>query len=168
MYLIDTNILITAKNSYYPFDFCSGFWAFVQDKLVGNDINLISSVQREILAHDDEIANWVLNLNPTVLDDTAAEVQAIFSGIANDVMQGRISPSFSQSEKDRFLSGADPLLIATAKHLNYTIVTNEKAVPHNSSKIKMPNVCDYYDVRYITPFEMLRQLGINLCHNRAP
>ena len=44
MYLIDTNILITAKNSYYPFDFCSGFWAFVQDKLVGNDINLISSV----------------------------------------------------------------------------------------------------------------------------
>ena len=102
MYLIDTNILITAKNSYYPFDFCSGFWAFVQDKLVGNDINLISSVQREILAHDDEIANWVLNLNPTVLDDTAAEVQAIFSGIANDVMQGRISPSFSQSEKDRF------------------------------------------------------------------
>lgn len=162
MYLIDTNILITAKNSYYPFDFCSGFWAFVQDKLASNDINLTSSVRREILAHDDEIASWVLNLNPTVLDDTAAQIQAIFSGIANDVMQGRISQSFSQSEKGRFLSGADPLLIATAKHLNYTIVTNEKAVPPNSSKIKIPNVCDYYGVRYITPFEMLRRLGITL------
>jgi len=162
MYLIDTNILITAKNSYYPFDFCSGFWAFVQDKLASNDINLTSSVRREILAHDDEIASWVLHLNPTVLDDTAAQIQAIFSGIANDVMQGRISQSFSQSEKGRFLSGADPLLIATAKHLNYTIVTNEKAVPPNSSKIKIPNVCDYYGVRYITPFEMLRRLGITL------
>lgn len=164
MYLIDTNILITAKNLYYPFDFCSGFWDFTKNKLLSNDISIIHSVRDEISAHDDEIKGWVSSFGINVLDDTTPDIQAKLSTIVGDIMNGRISPSFSQQEKVRFMSGADPLLIATAWHLGYTIVTNEKAVPPNSSKIKIPNICNHYDVSCITPFEMLRMLKINLCH----
>lgn len=32
MYLIDSDVLITAKNSYYAFDLCPGFWKNLLDK----------------------------------------------------------------------------------------------------------------------------------------
>lgn len=164
MYLIDTNILITAKNLYYPFDFCSGFWDFTQNKLQSNNIGIIHSVRDEILARDDEIRDWVSRFNISILDDATPDIQEKFRTIVNDITSDRISPNFSRANKERFFSGADPLLISTAWHFGYTVVTNEQAVPLNSSKVKIPNICNYYGVACITPFEMLRRLGINLCH----
>lgn len=32
MYVIDSDVLITAKNSYYAFDLCPGFWSSLRVK----------------------------------------------------------------------------------------------------------------------------------------
>lgn len=164
MFLIDTNILITAQNEYYPLDFCSGFWEFIKDKNLSKDIGIIKSVENELKEKQDIISQWLQTSNLQILDDTNLAIQEIYKNIVNDIANGVISPYFLQAEINRFLSKADPWLIAAAKHDNYTIVTNEKLVAPNSAKVKIPNVCSYYGVNYTTPFNMLRDLGINLRH----
>ena len=39
------------------------------------------------------------------------------------------------------------------------VVTFEKLVPPNSEKVKIPNICEEFDVDYCTLYDMLDRLG---------
>ncbi|MCL4434836.1 MAG: DUF4411 family protein [Actinobacteria bacterium] len=54
-----------------------------------------------------------------------------------------------------FLQDAYYYLIAHAHAHKYVMVTHE-VVAHSTKMIKIPNACLGVDVRYLTPFEMLR------------
>lgn len=54
-----------------------------------------------------------------------------------------------------FLQAADYYLVAQAHHLQYTVVTHE-VVASSAKRIKMPNACLGLNVKYVTPFTMLR------------
>lgn len=49
IYLIDTNSLITPKNSYYPFDIAPGFWKSMAEKIEEGSIAILDLVKKEIL-----------------------------------------------------------------------------------------------------------------------
>lgn len=53
MYLIDSVVLITAKNSYYAFDLCPGFWNNLLDKHQGG---LVHSLDRNRLTITRQVA----------------------------------------------------------------------------------------------------------------
>jgi len=46
--------------------------------------------------------------------------------------------------------------------LEATIVTHEKRVNAQSSKVKIPNVADAFGVKTIDTFELMRRLGAQL------
>ena len=56
---------------------------------------------------------------------------------------------------------ADPWLIAFAMINNWTIVTYERSEPNRKNRIKIPEVCNQFNVRYVNTIEMLRELNEN-------
>lgn len=56
-FLLDTNVFIEAKNRYYAFDICPGFWDWM-DAVCDGDVASIVSVRDEMTGGNDELANW--------------------------------------------------------------------------------------------------------------
>ncbi len=57
-----------------------------------------------------------------------------------------------------FLDSADLFLIAKARVVGYTIVTEEKSAPKSQRKICIPDVCKEFNVRSINTMELLRKV----------
>ena len=156
IYLIDSNIFIEAKNRYYGFDFCPAFWDFLDGEISKTTILTIKEVYNELSNGDDDLAQWIKDRKDsaffTPVDDE--ETQKEFMKIAQYVQS-----NFSQEESNKFLSVADPWLIAKAKVLGANIVTHEVLAPTNTKKVKIPNICAHFGVNYSDPFNMIRDLG---------
>lgn len=59
-YLLDANVMITAQNLHYGFDFCPGFWDWL---LAAHDAGRVFSVEKvgdEVLGLGDELSDWAL------------------------------------------------------------------------------------------------------------
>lgn len=82
----------------------------------------------------------------------SADTQGVFAEIANYLATHQ---TYSQVEVSRFLSGADPWLIAEAKTTGAKIVTHEVPVPDNSRKVKIPNVAKIFAVEHVDIFDLL-------------
>ena len=57
-YLIDSDVLIEAKNRYYGFDFCPAFWEWL---VVQNKIGKVASTKKvkdELCIGNDNLASW--------------------------------------------------------------------------------------------------------------
>jgi len=158
MYLLDTNTLIESKNRYYDFNICPGFWQAI---LINDKIKTIEMVIEEIKDGNDELTKWITDHEYDMkkkLIKIDHDIQKIFSKIANYIENLQFPP---KSEKERFLSKADPWLIATAKKFDYIIVTQEQFIKNiNTKKIKIPNICSNFNVKYITIFDLLKQENI--------
>lgn len=71
-------------------------------------------------------------------------------------------PLPKKTEKIRFLEGADQWLIAKAGATGQTVVTHEVLVPPTSQKIKIPNICQQFNVPYMSAFDLLETLDAKL------
>ncbi len=72
-----------------------------------------------------------------------------------------MSHQYHKNAIDEFLEArlADLWLVSFALGKEITIVTYEKSEPNIKRKIKIPEVCNQFGVRYINTIEMLRELG---------
>jgi len=157
-YLLDANIFIQAQNQHYGMDFCPAFWDFLKLEAESKTIMSTDMVYDELKLFNDEVSAWVVEHRDLLftISSQEEEIQKKFIEIADFV---NTHSTYKQSEKDRFLSGADPWLIATANVMNLTIVTHEVLVPHTSKKVKIPNVAQEFHVTCINPYKMIRDLG---------
>jgi hypothetical protein len=57
-YLLDANTLIQAKNEYYGFDVCPGFWAWLEQQNAAGEVFSIDRIQQELERGNDELAAW--------------------------------------------------------------------------------------------------------------
>lgn len=168
MYLLDTNIFITAAKNYYPLDFCPGFWDFLITMSLAGEVCVAQSVINEInngASESDPIKEWIENNAgniKVIVHDT--QIQENFGRMLTDIYTKALPNNFSAENIENFSRIADSWVIATALTYGMIVVTNETLVGPNSTKIKIPNICAYYDISCATPFSMLRRLGINLCH----
>lgn len=158
VYLIDTNTLITAKNLYYGFDIAPSFWAFLSHC---KSIKTIDWVEDEINDGKDNLSSWFSNNwhNSVIKTNDNIEIVNEYQAVVNYV---NLNDKYKQEEKNKFLSKADPWLIATAKARGDTVVTLEQLVDSQSRKVKIPNICQVFSVSYISPFDMLRQLQFRM------
>ena len=152
-YLLDTNTFIEAKNRYYTFDVCPGFWEWLGS--FGKKQSMISTihVKKELQDGKDELADWIKKMPNSYFIEADIPIQRKFKPIVNYVMQQN---KFSLAEKSRFLNGADPWLVAAAIKGHATVITHETQVGDNSTKIKIPNICNYFKVPCMNIFELLR------------
>ena len=151
-YLLDANVFIQAKNLHYGLDFCPAFWEWLVDGNAAGRVFSIDKVADEIAAGADELSGWAQQQGHGLFQLTDTRVATQFGSVSTWVTQQHYEPAAINT----FLQVADFYLIAHALARDYTVVTHE--VPANSAKrIKIPNVCIGLNVRFMTPYEMLRR-----------
>ena len=145
-YWLDANIFIESKKGPYAFDIAPGFWSFIQNQAGDGVIGSSSLVFDELVGLQDNLADWARAHRDLLFVAPDAAVQASLSSIA-DFVRASCQPR-SAAE---FLAKADPWIIAHARTYGGAVVTLEARVPANSSKAKIPNVCDHFNVTSISP-----------------
>ncbi|MEX1027330.1 MAG: DUF4411 family protein, partial [Candidatus Paceibacterota bacterium] len=63
-YLLDSNPFIEAKNRYYGFEICPGFWTALIDQFHRGRLCSIDQVHGELTAQSDQLSQWVTNNCP--------------------------------------------------------------------------------------------------------
>lgn len=54
-YVLDSNVFIEAKNRYYAFDICPGFWDWLHAAHESGQVFSIEAVKQELTSRDDEL-----------------------------------------------------------------------------------------------------------------
>lgn len=160
-YLVDSDVLITAKNRYYAFDLCPGFWNSLLHYHEEGRIFSVDRVRNELLmGHSEEVlVQWVKNKVPreffvAVEDDS--RISRVYGTITKWVQD---NPRYLDPAKAKFATGADGWLVACALVREAIVVTNERPAPKAKRDVKLPDVCDEFKVPRQDTFGMLRALG---------
>lgn len=162
-YLLDTNVFIQAKNLHYGLDFCPAFWQWLLESNARGHLFSIDKVADEIAAGADELTNWAQQEGNDLFRATDSAVVAQFGKVSAWVTGQQYEPAAINT----FLQVADFYLIAHALAGNHTVVTHE--LPANSTRyIKIPNVCAGLNLRFMTPYEMLRAERARFVLERRP
>lgn len=154
-YLLDSDVLIQAKNRHYPFDFVPGFWDWLDSAHTYRRVFSITRVYDELCAGADELAEWAkarasFFLEPD--DDVLRSMREVAAWVTS------ANPPYTSAAIADFLSAADYYLVAHARAHRLTVVTAEVAAD-TVNKVKIPNACQALDVRYTDLFTMLRAEG---------
>ena len=145
---------------YYPFDVVPGFWNKILELSNKGVICSIDKVKKEICetGNPDNLSKWCdENLSNDFFVDSSSCVET-YAQIAIWI---NANTHFSQSAKEDFLATdlADPWLIAYAKKHDLIIVTHEISQPQRKNRIKIPEPCKHFGIKYLSPIEMFRELG---------
>ncbi|MFI7275987.1 DUF4411 family protein [Streptomyces sp. NPDC049879] len=158
MYLVDSNVLIEAKNRYYAFDIAPGFWVWLDHAHENALACSIAPVREELVLGGDELATWAQDhpgfFRPV---DSAATTQ--FGPLTSWAHSGNFTPS---ALNDFIGNTADFYLIAYAKAHNHILVTHEQSKPDARRRIMIPDACMAMGVRYANTFAMLRSVNARL------
>lgn len=158
-YLLDADSLITPKNSYYSMELCPRFWSWLIEANKGGKIFSIQKVKEELLAGKDELSDWVKQRGGDFFLPPTEQTLDAYTRVCRVVQQNQY---FTEANRSAFYSKADSWLIAHALACGYTVVTFEKAVPPNSSKIKIPSVCSLVGVPTTDIVALMRQFKVRL------
>lgn len=158
MYLLDANVFIEAKNFYYRFETFPAFWEWLDAEQEHGSLASISPIFEELAKGNDELSDWAKIRKDSgwflTVDD--GQTQNNLADIARWVM----AESFKEIAKEEFLAGGDPWLIAKAKVIGATVITHESLFdPKIKKKVKIPNVCEVFNVPYLDTFDLLREIG---------
>ena len=164
-FVVDANFFIQAHRSTYPLDVAQSFWTKIKTLSDNDTIASIDKVKKEIYdksSHEDELKQWCkanLPRNFFISTDSSDSVVQNYEAIADWV--NSMSHHYTNNAMQEFLATdqADPWLVAFVMTNNWTIVTQEISEPNRKVKIKIPEVCTNFNVRYINTIEMLRELN---------
>lgn len=160
-YLIDSCVFIQAKNDYYAFPICPGFW----DSLIGRhetqDVFSIDHIKQELLRGNEEedLVQWVLKEVPEKFFLTTRD-KVVSDCYGNMMLWVQNNLQFTNYAKAKFATEADGWLAAYAKVHGYTVVTGEQYNPEVKGRIPLPNVCKAFDVECCEVFRMLTNLRV--------
>jgi predicted nuclease of predicted toxin-antitoxin system len=153
-YCLDANVFIQAKNGPYGFDIVPAFWNWLDQQASVGVIFSSTMVYEELYEGNDDLADWVHDRrNSGFFVEHDANTQRIFQTIADYINQ-----NYPPHQAQLFLDRADPWVISLAKAANAIVVTHEARVGDNSSVVKIPNICQQFDVAYMNPYQMMREL----------
>jgi hypothetical protein len=160
-YVLDADVFITAKNRYYGFDICPGFWASLIHHHALGGVCSIDRVKGELLAgHDTEdLVLWVKNDLPQELIGSTNE-EPVVTAYRQVISYAPNAIQYSEPAKAVFAAGADGWLVAYAMVNSLTVVTNEQPRPESRRRILRPDVCSQIKVVYTDTFFMLKDLQI--------
>ena len=61
LYLLDTDVFISAKNEHYGFDLCPGFWEWLEKSNAAGTVHSVEAVYHELIGGGDDLAQWARN-----------------------------------------------------------------------------------------------------------
>jgi hypothetical protein len=152
-YLLDANVFIEAKQRYYDFNLCPGFWQWLTEANSSGKVFSVEKVGLQLAEQDDVLSEWAgrggsaLFLPPD---------QAVLSSLSAAVDWTRRQGTYRPAAITAFAGDADAYLVACAHAHRHTLVTHE--IPSDAIKrVKIPNVCAGLKVRCLNTFDMLRR-----------
>lgn len=157
MYLLDANVFIQAKNLHYGFDFCPGFWEWLDQAAAAGRVASIREVHDELVAGDDELTQWARARTSSMFRDTDEQVLASLRQLST----WAIGADYEQAAVTTFFQGADYYLVGHAHAYGDVVVTHEVPSP-SPKKLKIPDACIGMSVRYLTTYTMLRHERVRL------
>lgn len=161
MYLVDSNFFIQAHRAVYPLDIATGFWNKVKILAVSGTIFSIDKVKNELYNKNDELEIWCKeNLPNRFFKDSSdmikeyAQITTWAISKVDHYLPNALSEFLDADEADAFL-----VAYALSDKDNITIVTQEVSQPNGKRRIKIPEPCNAFKIKYINTIEMFRQLG---------
>lgn len=163
-YLIDTSCLVQAFRAYYPFDIFPGLWDFFKKKINGGNIILIEKVANEINRGNDELKDWMNDeINTSLILNVTSDVEILSNYAALMQWADKNAHYLPQAKADfAEFELADPWLVATAISKNLVLVSQEIAAPASKKIIKLPDVCQQFDIKHITTIDLLRTFKFSI------
>ncbi len=152
-YLIDANCLIEAKNRWYGFDICPAFWQWIENQNEAGVIYSIDKIKTELVAGRDELAQWAQAKGQGFFLPTDNDVAVAYTQIVAWAQTANFKPQAIQD----FMGVADGWLVAHAMVHQFTVVTHEKLDINQTTRIKIPRICNQHAIDCIDLFELLRQ-----------
>ncbi len=162
IFVLDANVFISAKNSYYAFDLVPAFWDSLIRFSADGRVRSIDRIKKELEAGNDQLADWIKSGNMKEAFDNSgtADVVKAYERIVNWVQE---SGQFTPAAKEAFATDPDGWLVAyVAAHSGRIVVTQEVFNSNIKWKVPIPNICRGLGIKYVDTFEMLRELGFNL------
>jgi len=158
-YLLDANVFIEAKQRYYAFPICPGFWdALIHHNGTGS-VWSIDRVKDELTGLGDDLSLWVHNEVPgaAFCSTKDAAVAARYGTVIKWAMGEQ---QFTPGAKAEFARAqvADAWLVAYAAEHGMTLVTHETLDEQIRRRVKLPNACRAFGVPYVSTFDMLAEL----------
>lgn len=156
VYLLDANVLINAKNTWYSFELVPGFWNWVMREAEQGRLFSIIQVRTELRRVDDQLSRWTRELPDSfwLRDNTPGVTQAL-----GELAKWASDPSrqYRATAIQTFLGSADYYLAAQGKATGHTVVTNETSAPRRGTSIKLPDACNAVSVQVITALDWIRK-----------
>lgn len=160
-YIIDSDVFISAKNGYYAFVICPGFWDSLIHHHDQRRVHSLDRVQQELLAgrKDEDLVQWVKNDVPDGFFRSSQDADVIRA--YQDIMLWvQRNPQYADNAKAKFATEADGWLVAYARVTGVDVVTNEQPRPEARGRILLPDVCNQFDVPFHDTFAMLKSLHV--------
>lgn len=165
LFLLDTDVLIVAKNLYYQMDRVPQFWAWILHHANYGRIKIPTAAIDEILRGKDELVQWVTSNRPTL--ELNEEVDA--QDWSQTLTAGYGYASDEAAQHDFVDKRADPFLVALALKDSSLrrVVTLEKAptAPNNLPNPinrKIPTVCDILNIEHMDTFGLISELDFRI------
>jgi hypothetical protein len=167
VFIIDSNALITPYKFYYSFEIAPQFWNVVAKHIILKNVIILDKVFDEISSKDDLLGRWIKSIdNLEQISFKDSEIIDNYGKIMNYIGTSGFYSSiafnaWAQANK------ADPWIIAAAMAYNYTVITFETFnqglnVNHPSKIVKIPNVCQRFNIKCKDLFYMMHELSIRL------
>lgn len=156
-YLLDANAFIEAKNEFYRFTFCPGYWEWILDK---NKLGIVYSIDKifdEITRGNDDLAEWAKSHKELFISETESLPESL-----SLVSQWASGQNYTPAAISKFFSSGDYYLVAHAHTPKYTLVTRERPDSNSKGRVMIPNACKALEIKFMSPFDMLEKENINL------
>ena len=160
-YVLDSDVFIAAKNSYYAFAICPGFWDSLIHHHGAGNVCSIDRVRSELLAgrKTEDLVLWVKGQLPSAFFKDTDE-EAVFNAYEQVMLWVQRNGQYFDQAKAKFATEADGWLVAYAMVHGVTVITNEQPRPQSRNRILLPDVCAQFNVVYKDTFAMLNELAV--------
>lgn len=161
VYVLDSDVFIAAKNRYYAFAICPGFW----DSLIYHHgtgrVGSIDQVRMELLRgrETEDLVQWVKGDVPAAFFVETGE-PAVAEAYGQVMLWVQRHGQYFDQAKAKFATEADGWLVAYAMVHAVTVVTNEQPRPQARNRVLLPDVCVQFGVAYQDTFVLLHDLGV--------
>ena len=172
-YVLDTDVLVRAKNDHYKFALCPGFWDWLIRANEAGEVFSTDAVFADILRYmqadpgnpPDELTAWARQRGTGFFLLPTGSTQYAMQAVASWARSG----DYREAAIREFLAASDSWLVAEGIARGFTIVTHERSSPESKKKIKIPDACDGQDpkVECISPFEMLSRENVTFVLDRC-
>ena len=160
LYPLDANVLIDANRDYYPIARVPEFWEWLLEMGMLDRIKIPQEFFEEVILppppknRPDPLVEWLkTNKKALVLDEEAV------AELVTRVTEQGYADDLTDQEIEKI--GRDPFLVAYAlvDTLKRCVVTTEHSKETKTrSNRKLPDVCDYFNVRCINTFALIQEL----------